>query len=339
MTSRDVERRVQTPDAPARRAGPLPLMVLGEIRTCLLPHSVTLDGQATEELLALVPGATVRRRERPCALAFSPRKAVGVDCHLGWGSTAEARVVGTVASSVILVGGRVAQMSAHTVVVRAQQKQRRPWSHYISRVGVTEVIGALPDRAIADEELIAGYLSVPSPTTLDLGSICARQLEDIRRSPLLDQNPPLLAPITRLRWSAQIGGTSGPAVSFRLDDDLNRTAHVIVRRAEEIPDAVRFCQDVAVHDWLLTVIDAKVRAAEGFVDGRQVDLLAPVLEHLTHLWMPGAHVADLMRSPWRDLQSKANFSKQWTTRVEQVHNRIEVATYYATRGDHLTGEY
>ncbi|MFD4433154.1 SCO2521 family protein [Nocardia sp. NPDC058497] len=317
---------------------PAPIVVLGEIRTCLLPHSVTLDGQATDELLARVAGATVLRRERPGPLAFSPRHATGVDCHLGWGTTATARVVGTVASTAVLVGGRLAQLSSHTTVVRAQQKKRRPWSHYISRIGVTEAIGELPDRADADTALVAGYFAPPGPNTLDLASICARHLDDLRSSPVLDQHPPLRAPTTRLRWTAVIGRTAGPAAKLRLEDELYRALRVTVREAVDIPDAVRFCQDVAVHDWLLTVIDTKVRATEGFGDERQMAVLAPVLEHLAHLWMPGAQVPAGMRAPWRDLQSAAGFSKQWTARVEQVQRRIQVATYYAARGGRPTGD-
>ncbi|MRH86388.1 hypothetical protein GFY24_02705 [Nocardia sp. SYP-A9097] len=318
-----------TSNSSSRRTTPVPIVVLGEIRTCLLPHSTTLDGQATEELLALVPGATVRRRERPAPLAFSPPRAVGVDCYLSWGSTAETRVVGTVSSTAILVGGRLSQMSSHTTVMSTPRRKRQPWSHYVDRFGTTEAIDTLPDRSIADEELIAGYLTASGPKTLDLSSICARQLDELLKSPLLDQDPPLLAPTTRLRWTVKIGGTAGPAVSFRLDDEATRTANITVRVAEEIPDAVRFCQDLAVHDWLLTVIDAKVLAAAGVRSGdeRQLDVLAAMLEHLGHLWMPGAHTPDAMRSPWRELQSKASFSKQWDTRLRQLRDRIVVATY------------
>ncbi|WP_194819751.1 SCO2521 family protein [Nocardia sp. XZ_19_385] len=326
-------------DPPPRRTALRPLVVLGEIRTCLLPHSTALDGEATDELLALVPGASVRRRERPGPLAFSPSKAIGVDCHLAWGSTDSVRIVGTVASTAVLVGGRLSQMSSHTTVVRAPQRKRQPWSHYTSQIGVTEVIGKLPIPPDADQELIAGYRTAPSPTTLDLSSVCARQLGDLHRSPQLDQRPPLRAPTTRLRWTAQIGGNAGPAVSFRVEEELTRTANVIVRAPDEIPDALRFCQDVAVHDWLLTVIDAKVLAAEGLSHGQQVAVLAPILEHLAHLWMPGAHVPSTMRSQWRDLQAEANFTKQWTTRVEQVERRIEVATYHAVRGAISAGDW
>ncbi|MFC9897500.1 SCO2521 family protein [Nocardia sp. NPDC127579] len=339
MTSGDVVNRAGAAGAPPRRAAPTPLVLLGEIRTCLLPHSVTLDGQATDDLLATVPGATVLRRDRPGPLAFSPRRATGVDCRLGWGSTGSARVVGTVASTAVLVGGRVAQLSAHTTVVRARHRKRRPWAHYIGKVGVTEVLGELPDRGSPDQELSAGYFAVPGPNTLDLASICARHLDDLRAAPQLDQRPPLRAPTTRLRWTAVIGGSAGPAVSLRLEDDLSRTARVIVREDKDLPDALRLCQDIAVHDWLLTVIDAKVRAAEGFSDGRQVAVLAPVLEHLAHLWMPGAQVPAAMRAPWRDLQAAASFSKQWTARVEQLQRRIEVATYHAARGGHPAGDW
>ncbi len=329
--------------APTRRTArqPTPVVVLGEIRTGLLPHSLTLDGVNTDEILATVPGATVVRRERPSPLAFSPRRATGVDCHLGWSATAEstARVVGTVASTAILMGGRIAQLSAHTTVVRAQQKKRMPWSHYIGRVGVTEIIGDLPDHDRADIELAAGYFAPRGPTTLDLGSICSRHLDDLRSSSLLDQRPPLRAPTTRLRWSAVIGGPAGPPVSLRVDGEESRTLRITVREPAELPDARRFCEDVAVHDWLLTVIDARIRSAEVFDDGRQVALLAPVLEHLAHLWMPGAHVPTAMRAPWRDLQNAAGLSKQWNARVEQIQRRIDVATYYAARGTNSAGRH
>ncbi|MFD3705760.1 SCO2521 family protein [Nocardia sp. NPDC058658] len=339
MTGPEVGNPSRTASLPRRAASrpPTPLVVLGEIRTCLLPHSVTLDGPATDDLLATVAGATVLRRERPGPLAFSPRHATGVDCHLGWGTTTTVRAVGTVESTAILVGSRLSQLSAHTTVVRASQRKRRPWSHYISQVGVTEVIGDLPDHAIADKELAAGHFAPPGPNTLDLASISARRLDALHASPLLDHQPPLRAPTTRLRWTATIGGSTGPAVSLRIEDELSRTLRVTVREAADLPDAVRFCQDVAVHDWLLTVIDAKVLAAEGAPAGRQVSALAPVLEHLTHLWMPGAQVPAAMRAPWRDLQAAANFSKQWTARIQQVQRRIEVATYYAARGENPPG--
>ncbi|MGY0501149.1 SCO2521 family protein [Nocardia sp. FBN12] len=327
--------------SPLRRPAPrprIPLVVLGEIHTCLLPHSVTLDGQATEELLSTVAGATVLRRERPGPLPFSPRRATGVDCHLGWGTVTTARAVGTVESTAVVVGGRLSQLSAHTTVVRARQKKRMPWSHYLGQVGVTEVIGDLPDHEFADKALAAAYFAPPGPNTLDLASICARHLDELRSSPVLDQRPPLRAPATRLRWTAIIGGTAGPTVSMRIEDKLSRTLRVTVRQATDLPDALRFCQDVAVHDWLLTVIDAKVSAAERFSDGRQVAVLAPVFEHLAHLWMPGAQVSAAMRAPWRDLQAAANFSKHWTARVEQMRRRIEVATYYAASGEDSPGD-
>ncbi|MEV0436170.1 SCO2521 family protein [Nocardia sp. NPDC050413] len=328
--------------APPRRTTPrpaAPVVVLGEIRTCLLPHSLTLDPLGTVELLATVPGATVVRRERPCPLAFSPRHATGVDCHLGWGASASttARVVGTVASTAILTGGRIAQLSSHTTVARAQQKKRMPWAHYIARVGVTELIGELPDSEAANKELAAGHFAPRGATTLDIGSICARQLDHLRAAPQLDRHPPLRAPTTRLRWSAVVGGITGPAVSLRVEDEEFRTLRVTVKEASDLPAALRFCEDVAVHDWLLTVIDARVRAAETFDDGRQVAVLAPVLEHLAHLWMPGAQVPTAMRAPWRDLQTVAGLSKQWTARVEQIQRRIDVATYYAVRGANTPG--
>lgn len=339
MPSTDADDHSREPSSTPHRMSTRPLVVLGEIHTCLLPHSLTLDGPATDEILATVAGATVVRRERPGPLAFSPRRATGVDCHLNWSAAASAtaRAVGTVASTVVLVGGRLAQLSSHTTVVRAQQRRRMPWSHYLGRVGFTEVIGELPDHSVADKELAAGYFAPRGEQILDLGSICARHLDGLRSSPLLDHRPPLRAPTTRLRWSAVIGGSAGPAVSLRLVDELSRDLRVTLRQNTDLPDALRLCQDIAVHDWLLTVVDATVRAADGFGDDRPVAELASVLEHLAHLWMPGAQVPTSMRALWQDLQTEAGFSRQWTARLEQVRHRITVATYYASRDGRQSG--
>ncbi|MFF2553655.1 SCO2521 family protein [Nocardia sp. NPDC058058] len=331
----------------SRQVSQTPLAALGEIRTCLLPHSTTLDIQATEELLALIPGANVVSRDRPGPLAFSPPRAVGVDCHLSRGGTATARIVGTVASTAILVGGRISQVSSHVTVVRAPQKLRRSWSHYVSRVGTVEIIGTLPDREGADQQLTDAYRAMPTSDSadmafLDIASVCARQLDELRYSPLLDQSPPLLAPTTRLRWTARVGKEKATSVYFEYHrDDQPRTLTVTVQRAEDLPTARRFCEDVAAHDWLLTVINAKVLAANGFGGGyaRQVEVLAPVLEHLAHLWMPGAHVPDEIRSLWRKLQTDPGFSRQWDTRVAQLEHRIAVATYHAARGGYPADDH
>jgi hypothetical protein len=309
-------------------AATTPLVVLGEVRTCLLPSSTALTGAEACDLLALMPGCTVRWRERPGTLAVSPTTAVGVDCDLALGEQT-AHIVGTVATSAVLSGGRVLQSTARTRVVRAAGRRRQTWSHYLSQKGVTEVISRIPERATAGEALVEGYLTGPADVdTLDLASISERLLNRLRADPRLDQTPSVRAGTTRLRWTARVGGSAGPAAALHLDDGALRTVRMIVRDEADLDDAQRFCEDLAAHDWLLTVVAAALAEAQRFPSHsrERTDILAPVLEDLAGLWMPGAHTPASMRALWRELQVDPGLSRQWNALVAQLQNRIAVAT-------------
>lgn len=311
-----------------------PLIVFGEVRTCLLPTSAALNRAEVGDLLALVPGRRVAWRERPITLAFSPTTAVGVDCGLITKSLTEARVVGTVAANAIVVGGRVLQSSARTQVVRAPDRRRQTWSHYLSRVGVTELLSKVGDRGDAGQDLTDGYLGgTPTTETLDLASISERLLARIRADQRLDQQAPIQAVTTRLRWTARVGGAVGPQLALRLDDDAVRSVRMIVRNESDLVAARRFCEDLAAHDWLLTVTGAAIEEADRFPSSsqEQVDILAPMLEHLAHLWMPGAHTPAALRSLWKELQADPGFSRQWTARIGHLRDRLAVATLDALR--------
>ncbi|MFG1797401.1 SCO2521 family protein [Nocardia sp. NPDC049149] len=310
-----------------------PLIALGEVRTCLVPASATLHRAEASELLALIPGRRVLWRQRPGTLAVSPASPVGVDCELVLPDAAPARVVGTVAGRAVVTGGRVLQSSVRTQVIRAAERRRQTWSHYLSRVGVTEVISKIGDRTEACDALADGYLDgKPSSDTLDLASISERLLARLRADPKLDQQAPLQAATTRLRWAAKIGGAAGPKLRLRLDDESVRSAWIIVRTEKDLEAAQRFCEDLAVHDWLLTVGDAAIEEADRFPASsrEQLEILAAVLEHLGHLWMPGAHTPADLRGLWKDLQSDPGFSRQWTALMGQVRDRLRVAQW-----DHL----
>lgn len=312
-------------------AATTPLVVLGEVRTCLLPSATALTGAEACDLLALMPGCTVRWRERPGTLAVSPTTAVGVDCDLSLGERT-AHIVGTVATSAVLCGGRVLQSTARTQVIRAGSRRRQTWSHYLSRKGVTEVISRIPERATAAEALAEGYLTGPvGDDTLDLASISERLLARLRADTRLDQKPPVRAGTTRLRWTARIGGSAGPAAALYLDDAALRTVRLIVRDEADLDAAQRFCEDLAAHDWLLTVVADALAEADRFPSHsrERTDLLAPVLEDLTGLWMPGAHTPASMRALWRDLQVDPGLSRQWSALVARLRDRIAVATLHA----------
>lgn len=314
-------------------ASTAPLVVLGEVRTCLLPSAAALGRAEASELLALMPGSAVRWRERPGTLGISPTTAVGVDCDLLMGETT-ARIVGTVATRLALTGGRVLQSSARTRVVRASERGRQTWSHYISQKGVTEVISRLPERTSAATALADGYLTqAATGERLDLASISERLLARVRADPRLDQNPPMQTGATRLRWIARVGGSTGPAATLHLDDETCRTVRLIVRTESDLVAAERFCEDLAAHDWLLTVLAGVLEEADRFAlhSRDRVDILAPALEHLTGLWMPGAHTPSALRALWKELSNEPGFSRQWNTLAGRLRDNIAVATLYALR--------
>ncbi|MGW4092970.1 SCO2521 family protein [Nocardia sp. NPDC004750] len=322
-------------------ASTTPLVVLGEVRTCLLPSATALTGPEACDLLALMPGCTVRWRERPGTLAVSPTTAVGVDCDLAVGEQT-AHIVGTVATSAVLSGGRVLQSSARTQVVRAANRRRQTWSHYLSRKGVTEVISRLPERSGSSEALAEGYLTGPvGAETLDLASISERLLARLRADTRLDQKPPVRTGATRLRWVAWIGGGAGPTAKLHLDDATVRTVRMRVRNEADLHEAQRFCEDLAAHDWLLTVVTDALAEADRFPSHsrERTDILAPVLEDLTGLWMPGAHTPASMRTLWQKLQTDPGLSRQWNALVARLQNRIAIATLDALRHKAFDAEW
>ncbi|GAB4589900.1 SCO2521 family protein [Nocardia sp. IFM 10818] len=320
-----------------------PLVLLGEVRTGLLPTADALPPREVAELLALLPGQRVLMRERPLALAISPSSAVGVDCQLATVSRSQSRAIGTVAAHAVLVGGRIVQSSAGTRVVRAANSNRRPWSHYLTQVGSMELIPRLGDDTAAAVDLTEGFLEASSGTTLDLGSISDRLLTRVRIDPRLDQQPPVRATTTRLRWAARVappvggGPRNRTLFAFRLEDETTRTVRIMVPTVRDLAGVQRFCEDLAAHDWLLTTLDTLLNdAAQAGPHRDTVQFLAPMLEELVHLWMPGAHTPPRLRELWTRLESDPGFSRQWTAQVGQLRDRLAVATLAALRSSKIS---
>ncbi|MFI6871132.1 SCO2521 family protein [Nocardia sp. NPDC050406] len=315
-----------------------PLVVLGEVRTCLLPTSDTLAAEDVTELLTLQPGRRVLARERPVPLAISPSSAVGVDCALATVSRSNTRAIGTVASHAVVVGGRIAQSSSSTRVVRAPVAARRPWSHYLAQVGAVELIPRLGDDTAAAIDLSEGYLEASTAKTLDLASISDRMLTRVRMDDRLDQQPPVRTTATRLRWAARVAppveGEDRPRTlfAFRIEDESLRTVRIMVPSTRDLGGVQRFCEDLAAHDWLLTTLSAALADADRSGPGRDaVVALNPLLEQLVHLWMPGAHTPTRLRELWTRLESDPGFSRQWSAQVGRLRDRLAVATLEALR--------
>lgn len=308
------------------------LAVLGEVRTALLPESAALSRDSAAELVALAHGMPVRSRERPVSWAQSPVVAEGVDCRLAVPSTRRVRAVGAVAAQATVTGGRIVQTAAHCAVVGAQSSRRQPWVHYMGQVGVLDVLTQVTPEL--GQEVAQGFVAVTDLANagFDPGAIAARLATTLRRSPMLNQRPPMYSDSTRLRWSARVDSGVEPSLTMTMRDRELRTAEIVVGDVAQLADVAVFCHDLAMHDWLLTVlIEVTDEAAEMYElsDSPVEQVLSPMLEHLVHLWMPGAATPASMRGLWNALETDPGFTRQWQARVGQMRDRLAVATLTA----------
>ncbi|MFD3506425.1 SCO2521 family protein [Nocardia sp. NPDC058666] len=308
------------------------LAVLGEVRTTLLPESAALSRDSAAELVAVAHGVPVRSRDRPVSWAQSPVVAEGVDCRLTVPSSRRVRAVGAVAVQATVTGGRIVQTAACCALVGAQSGRRQPWVHYMGQVGVLDVL--TPITPGIDREIAQGFVAMTEPAnaSFDPGAIAARMATRLRRSPLLNQRPPMYSDSTRLRWSARAVPGIEPSLTVTMHDRELRTVEIVVGDVEQLADVQAFCHDLAMHDWLLTaLIEAADEAAEPFEpsDLSVERALSPMLEHLVHLWMPGAATPLSMRGMWTRLETDPGFSRQWHARVGQMRDGLAVATLTA----------
>ncbi|WP_318218495.1 SCO2521 family protein [Streptomyces sp. SCL15-6] len=306
-----------------REVAPGPVLACGEVRTCLLPTRQALDIRAAAQLLGLRADERVLLSERPNLYARSPDTLTGVDCHLPSANGARVRAVGTVVARAALTEGRVLQASAHFRVPAAGPDQRRPWGHYLVRPGVVEPLGRLRREAVAQ-----GVLGGGRHGDLDVGLIADGLLTRLLRHPLLDHRPPLRSRPTRLRWAALPAAPGeGPSIErFTLAEDELRT--VLLRVPEDTAggDLAALCDDLALHDWLLTTL---VRMLDGIRLGAGpehgfavVEALRPAVNHLLHLWMPRARVPQELAALWDPLEERPGFTRQWRTLVQRIRDQL-----------------
>ncbi|MEW9533409.1 SCO2521 family protein [Microbispora sp. NPDC049125] len=295
------------------------MLVMGEVHTGLLQNSGEISESTCRQVLDLLSGESVRVSRRPIVYAISPDRLTGVDCRLPSASQSRVRGVGTVLSRCAVTGGRIAQGSSYARVERATADRRLPWSHYLARPGIVEVLGKAKTRDLAD-----GFAGDPPSGCLDLGAISGRFLDLVQSSPVLDRRAPFKMPRSRLRWVAESGD---PSIRFTLHSDQSRTVH-LVHRGEFTPDVVDLCEDLALHDWLLTALLALVeRAGIGTTPGPQAAAkLSPAVDHLLHLWMPAAHVDGSMAAYWESLDRRPGFTRQWRSLVDRVRDQLALNT-------------
>jgi hypothetical protein len=116
-------------------------------------------------------------------------------------------------------------------------------------------------------------------------------------------------------------------VAFVLGPGNIRTARIATSTTD--PAAiVALCEDLALHDWLLTTLTTVIeRSLRGDPAGaRALQQLRPAVECLLHLWMPGAHVGDELAAVWDGLERRPGFSRQWLTAVQRIRDFLAVST-------------
>nr|MDT0663700.1 SCO2521 family protein [Micromonospora sp. DSM 115978] len=313
-------------------------LLVGEVTTGLLQHSVALDDADTARLLTLDPRGGVRTSSRPRRWAQSGELVEGVDCPVATASRSRAAGVGTVASRVTVTGGRVVQANSYTRLNRAEFDYRLPWSHYAARPATLEVSGKTDL-----EDLAAGFLDQDPTEALDVGSIASRILDTVQRSVDLDRRPPLRVRRIRFRfvishvaptepstseYSTLNGDRSrhGERVDFVVVDESKRTLRISTSSQDLVP-FVGLCEDLALHDWLLTTIvnrveEARIGAATG---GELVSQLRPIIDNLLHLWMPATQTDQPLADVWESIERKPGMSQQWYRLVDRIRDQMTLS--------------
>jgi hypothetical protein len=309
------------------------MLVLGEIHTGLLPNSRPLSPEEARVALALAVGEGVTQWSRPIPHTASPTLLHGVDCKLALGprpgrrhtdaggDNGSVRVVGTVNSRAVLTGGHLLQGSSWTVIEFLDRPRRLPWSHYLAHPGTLFPIGGPSTDRLA-QGFLRAEASPDRRGLLDSGAIARHSMREVLKRPTLDRQPPIRTGTTRLRWAAVVDAAAERAVGFRLVDGERRRLSVVSGPVEASAVAAA-CEDLAVHDWLLTAVAARVSRARIGEDRRHtLQVLQPVVDHVTHLWAPGARTVKDLRFLWETLEDAPGLTHQWTTMTTRVREQV-----------------
>lgn len=240
-------------------------------------------------------------------------------------SRSQVRAVGTAASRASITGGRVVQGSAYAHITKSEADRRLPWSHHLARPGIVETLGKA-DRA----DLAGGFLTTdPAPEILDLSAISGRMLDRVQGSSRLDRGQPFRMARTRMRWVVVVNGAqlADNRTQFTINDETTRTVRLTVGTNDPLA-AVELCEDLALHDWLLTTLLELIKRSRSERGGRPhvVERLRPAIDDLLHLWMPAARLDKSMLPLWQDLEQQPGFTKQWEASVSWIRDQVTLNT-------------
>jgi hypothetical protein len=309
--------------------------LIGEVRTGLLQNRQSVPADVAGRILRLRADEPVRLSERPVAHAVSPDRPFGVDCRVATASGRKLRGIGTTLTHVSLTAGRVLQASSHAQLTHADSDRRLGWSHYLSRAGRIELTSTKVDW----DDVRRGFLGQEPADALDLGAINEHTMDDVQERPELDRSSPMRTRRVALRWfvpdpvapdRAAAGPDAGPApdlaASFTIVTPTVRSLHLRVPPME-LSEILVFCEDLALHDWLLTtlldLVDRSQRAADR---AAQVERVRPAVEHLIHVWLPGARVGEMLMPLWESFDRNPGFSRQWDATVNRIRDLVAVTT-------------
>jgi hypothetical protein len=225
--------------------------------------------------------------------------------------------VGTALTRAAITAGRVLQSSTRVLVTKSALDYRRPWSYYLALPGIVEVRGKARPA-----DLTRGFMGARGGDVLDLGAISGRVLDQVQCSSELDRHGPLRAQRTSLKFAVRLSAektSDTPAELMIWNEDLRLFS--FSTGPENTDSVVDLCEDVALHDWLLTTV---LRAVESSEPG-SITRLRPVIENLLHLWMPGAHVAEGLVPVWESLERRPGFSRQWDRLVSLIRDRMSLS--------------
>jgi hypothetical protein len=302
---------------------------MGEVHTGLLHHSTAVSPTMAGQLLDIVLGDRVRRSERPISYAVSPDLLTGVDCQLPAASGSKVRGVGTVVSHVTITGGHVLQGSAFVTVRRSTAARRLAWSYYLAMPGVVETLGKAKGKHLAD-----GFLEGQSPAgQLDLDAIGRRAMNRIQDKRELDHRAPFRSARTTVRWVAIPAPSDDPSapdhhgVAFAIQDETTRILRLPPSN-RPIAAQVELCEDLALHEWLLTTLLSLIERSRIGAGSRSdvVDRLQPAIDYLLHLWMPAARVDPALADVWHGMERRPGLSRQWQVNVDRVRDQLALRT-------------
>jgi hypothetical protein len=297
------------------------VLALGEVRTALLQNSVSVPPDVARQVLQLRPGEQVRCSERPINYAVSPDVPTGVKCRLATRTGRRTWGIGTAVTHASVTGCRVLQGSTYTELAFGRADRPAPWSHYLSRSGSFDVTGRANWDDIRD-----GFLGQEPQDALDLGAISERMMDGVQSRPELDREPPFRARRTALRWTLEDVADDLPWAHFTIASPTLRTLRLAVKADTE--KVLQLCEDLALHDWLLTTLLDLIERGQRKAGqpAEMVESLRPAVEHLLHLWLPGARVDESLLSFWDGFQKRPGFSRQWEVSVNQIRDQIAVTT-------------